>query len=231
MSSDEAPLVPVVPSWKISKWFPEIEPSVQKNLKLYWDELLRFNKTVNLISPKTVAHADSVHFGDSIKASQIVRKNNNEIKEIVDIGSGNGFPGLVFGMLYPDVKVTLVDVDQRKCEFLKHVIAKTGTKNVFVDNRGIERYDNASINIAITRGFASIPKAMMTLRKSVQMGGAIYFLKSEEWSQEVLTIPTQLCSIWSPELIGEYSPPVSNAKFFVVKASKIATGLDSVSVD
>ncbi len=219
---DELP--PAPPSWKIPRWFVNLEAQTQKSLRVYWEELIKFNKTVNLISSKTMSHADSIHFGDSIKAARIVYENNNNIKEISDLGSGNGFPGLVLGMMYPQIKVTLVDVDQRKCEFLKHVIAKTSLRNVSVRTANVDRFDDDTLEQAITRGFASIPKAMMMLRKSMKIGGAIYFLKSEEWSQEVMTLPTQLCSVWTPELVGEYSPPESSAKFFVVKATKIANG-------
>lgn len=222
MSKAETPPAPTPPSWKIPRWFVNLDAQTQKSLKIYWEELIKFNKTVNLISPKTIIAADSVHFGDSIKSSRIVYENNNNIEEISDLGSGNGFPGLVFAMMYPGVKVNLMDVDQRKCEFLKHVAAKTGTKNVVVQVTNIERLPDDSMETAITRGFASIPKAMMMLRDTVKIGGSIYFLKSEEWSQEVMTLPTQLCSVWTPELVGEYSPPESTAKFFVVKATKIA---------
>lgn len=219
---DKVPAKPTPPSWKIPRWFANIDPQTQQSLKTYWEELIKFNKTVNLVSPKSLIHADAIHFGDSIKASQIVFENNNDIKEISDLGSGNGFPGLVFGMMYPHIRMTLVDVDQRKCEFLKHVIARTGTRNVSVSTSNVERFDEDSLGMAITRGFSSIPKAMMTFRKSMKVGGVIYFLKSEEWSQEVMSLPTQLCSVWSPELVGEYSPPESSAKFFVVKATKTA---------
>ena len=80
------------PSWRINKWFPELDASTQKSLRMYWEDLIKFNRTVNLISPKTVIHADSVHFGDSIKASYLVYKNNMNIKVLTDLGSGNGFP-------------------------------------------------------------------------------------------------------------------------------------------
>ena len=227
MSTPETPRPPTPPSWKIPRWFVNLDAQTQKNLKVYWEELIKFNKTVNLISPKTIITADSVHFGDSIKAVQIVYENNINIKEISDLGSGNGFPGLVLGMMYPQIKVTLIDVDQRKCEFLKHVISRTGANNVSVSTTNVERFDDNSLQTAITRGFASIPKAMMMLRNSVKVGGAIYFLKSEEWSQEVMTLPTQLCSVWTPEVVGEYSPPESSAKFFVIKATKIANPVQS----
>lgn len=222
MSIIERPSAPPPPSWKTPRWFTNLDAQTLKSLKIYWEELIKFNKTVNLISPKTISNADSVHFGDSIKAARIVYENNNNIKELSDLGSGNGFPGLVLGLMYPQIKVTLVDVDQRKCEFLKHVVAKTSARNVFVSTTNVEQLKEDSLETAVTRGFASIPKAMLMLRNSVKVGGAIYFLKSEEWSQEVVTLPSQLCSVWTPELVGEYSPPESSAKFFVVKATKIA---------
>lgn len=222
MSKPEVAPPRTPPSWKIPKWFPELDVTIHKNLKIYWDDLIKFNKTVNLISPKTITNADAVHFGDSIKAAQTVYKNNNNINNISDLGSGNGFPGLVLGILYPGIQVTLMDVDQRKCEFLKHVIARVGAKNIFVNNFNIDKLAPNSLNMAISRGFASIPKTMMTLRESLSVGGCIYFLKSGEWSLEVSQIPTQLCSLWSPSLVGEYSPPESSAKYFVIKADKIA---------
>jgi 16S rRNA (guanine527-N7)-methyltransferase len=222
MSNEESPPAPIQPTWRIPKWFPDLEIAVQRNLKIYWEDLIKFNKTVNLISPKTIAHADSVHFGDSINAANIVYRNNSNINNIADLGSGNGFPGLVFGIMFPGVSVTLMDVDQRKCEFLKHVISRVGAKNLKVSNVNIDQLGPDSLTFAISRGFASIPKTMMTLRSSLSMGGAIYFLKSDEWSLEVSQIPTQLCSIWSPSLIGDYSPPDSSAKYYVVKADKIA---------
>lgn len=220
MSSSQSPAQSFAPSWKIPIWFTDLDLHTQKTLKIYWEELIKFNKKVNLVSPKTINAADSVHFGDSIKAALIVYKNNKEINSLFDLGSGNGFPGLVFGLMYPNINVTLVDVDQRKCEFLKHVISKTLARNVSVSNTKVENFKDNGLQTAITRGFASIPKALFMLNKSVQAGGSVYFLKSEEWSQEVSSLSGGLASVWAPELIGEYSPPDSSAKYFVVRATK-----------
>ena len=85
--------------WRINTWFPDLSEDVKKKLKILHDDLLKFNKTNNLISIKTIGHADAIHFADSILASKAIYSSMN-IDEIYDFGSGNGFPGVVFALMY-----------------------------------------------------------------------------------------------------------------------------------
>lgn len=209
--------------WRLRAWFPDLGFETHEKLKKYFVELLKFNKTINLISPKTEAQADLVHFADSILASKIVREKINKSKDLYDLGSGNGFPGLVYAILYPDQNLVLVDIDERKCEFLKHIAQHLELKNVVVRNIKIEQLDPDSVFQAICRGYSAIPKATLSLRRIVANGGAVYFMKSDEWAIEISQIPSQLCSIWKPDLVGEYRLPAGDkARFFVVKTDKIA---------
>jgi 16S rRNA (guanine527-N7)-methyltransferase len=209
------------PNWRIKVWFPDIDDKTHDMLKHYWVELLKFNKAINLISRKTVLNADAIHFADSIKGAQIVRKKANKNMYLYDLGSGNGFPGLVYSILYPDQKVILLDSDERKCEFLKHVIVSLDLPNAEVKVRKIFSLPEASIEQAICRGFAPLPRALLMLRKILSKGGVVYHLKSEEWAIEVSQIPTQLCSFWQPALEEEYVVPISDVKMYVVRTSKI----------
>lgn len=208
-------------SWRIEEWFPDLSSDVLKNLKIYNEELNKFNKTVNLVSQKTLPFADVIHFADSVLASRIINKYNPNIEKIYDLGSGNGFPGLVFGLLYPNTQVILVDSDQRKCEFLKHVISSTKAKNITVANQTIETLPENAIAYAMARGYASISRAILATRKNFPKGGKFFHLKSEEWGKEVAEIPTQLCSVWTPALVGEYKLPAGPVKFAVVVTEKI----------
>lgn len=208
--------------WRIDEWFPDLSPEVKARLKTYHEELLKYNRTVNLISPKTLFVADALHFADSILASQAIYRSNPKIDKIFDLGSGAGFPGLVFALLYPSVQVVLVEVDQKKCEFLRFMAQALGLKNVTVDNKTIEAFPEASMGIVMARGLSTISKALLMTRKVVGKGGIFYHLKGEEWGIEVGEIPTQLCSIWSPSLVGEYKLPVGAVKFSVVKTDKIS---------
>lgn len=208
--------------WRMDIWFPDMDPEVLKQFKIFHDELVKFNKTLSLISPKTVAMADAIHFADAMLASRVIMRGVPEIQEIYDLGSGNGFPGIVFGILYPRVKVHLVEVDQRKCEFMKHVIAALGLSNIDVMNIKIEELKENSVQYAMCRGLASISKVILLMRKFVSKGGIVFHLKGEQWGMEVSEIPIQLCSIWAPGLVGEYRLPVGEVKFAVIKTDKIS---------
>ncbi|MCC2679719.1 MAG: glucose inhibited division protein [Pseudobdellovibrio sp.] len=208
-------------NWRIKTWFPDIDEKTHEHLYKYFTELQKFNKVVNLISPKTVLHADAVHFADSILASRAVSKKVNKSIYLYDIGSGNGFPGLIYAILNPDQKMALIDSDERKCEFMKHIADTLGLSGVVVQNKKVELLPSNTIEQAICRGFAPLPKALLTLRKAVKKGGNVYHMKAEEWAMEVSQIPTQLCSIWQPALESEYKLPIGDIKMFVVKTTKL----------
>lgn len=208
-------------NWRLKSWFPDLDPGAVAKLKEYFELLKKFNRTLNLVSAKTIPYADALHFADSILASRMIAKAGHKIEKIHDFGSGNGFPGLVYGIIYPNVEVVLVDTDQRKCEFLKHVIASLELKNCSVLNKPIDALPDASIQYAVCRGLANITKALLMTRKCVQKGGVFFHLKGEEWGIEVSEIPAQLCSLWAPALVGEYRLPIGAFRFAVVKTEKI----------
>jgi 16S rRNA (guanine527-N7)-methyltransferase len=208
--------------WRLDSWFADLGKPALDQLKKYFDELVKFNKSLSLVSTKTLAQADVLHFADSILASRIIREDAKDMTEIYDFGSGNGFPGLVFATIFPDVNVVLVDSDQRKCEFLKHCIAQMGLKNVTVRNEQVEGLEYDSIKYCMCRAFANISKAVMSARNCVSFEGVFYHMKGEAWSQEVAEIPSQLCSLWSPGLVKEYKLPIGAFKFAIVKTNKIA---------
>ncbi len=210
-------------NWRLKEWFPDLDKSVLEQLRIYFDELIKFNKVVNLISAKTVTNADATHFADSILACQIVRKKASKSEVLFDLGSGNGFPGVVYAILFSDQKVAVVDSDERKCEFLKHMVKTLNLKNLDVLNQKIESFGNDSIEQAICRGFAPLPRALLVLRKIVKKGGQVYHLKAEEWGMEVSQIPIQLCSAWQPILEGEYVLPSFGVKLFVIRTEKLGS--------
>lgn len=208
-------------SWKIAEWFPDIDQATQSRLKTYADEIAKFNKTINLVGPKTVQFMDSLHFADSILASRVIKNDSPTMEQLYDFGSGNGFPGLVFGILYPKIKVVLVDSDTRKVEFLKHMISNLGLTNVEAKCMTVESLPADSVKFCVSRGFANISKSILLARKCFAKGGTYYHLKSEQWGLEVGEIPIQLCSIWNPALVSEYKVQNIPVKFAVVKTVKI----------
>ena len=210
-------------SWRIEEWFPDLSPDVKSKLKSFHEALLVGSKNYSsLISIKTLPVADVLHFADSILASRIILQHHEGLKSLHDFGTGAGFPGMVFAILNPAISVTLVDYDVKKVEFLKEVASSLKLSNVIVEGKTVESLPEGSVQAAVVRGFSNISKTVLSARKCVVKGGALYHLKGEEWGIELAEIPSQLCSIWSPSLVGEYRLPIGAFKFAVIKTDKIA---------
>ncbi len=207
--------------WRIKEWFPEIPEETEQKLKLFNSELVKFNSALSLVSEKTLPLADVIHFSDCILGCREIVKDTQP-SSILDIGSGNGFPSLVMAVLFSNVKVVVVERDTRKIEFLKHVAHQMKLVNFECQVNAIENIPQGSIDLVMMRGFVPISKAILALRKQVKKGGSLYMFKSEEWATEVANIPSQLCSFWTPSLVGEYRLPIGEVKFAVVKLKKIA---------
>ncbi len=207
-------------SWKLKEWFPDLEPAVLNKLKVYADLIVKFNKTVNLVGPKTIPFIDSLHFADSILSYRVIHKENPTLDHLYDFGSGNGFPGLVYAILNPKMKITLVDSDVKKIDSLKQILTSLSLTNADTLVSTIEALPADSIRFAVSRGFANVSKSILVARKCILKGGIYYHLKSEQWGLEVGEIPIQLCSIWNPALVSEYKIPNVPVKFAVIKTTK-----------
>lgn len=207
--------------WRVPEWFSDLGADKLAKLKIYYDELMRVNKAVNLIGVKTIPMADAIHFADSILASRHIAADA-KIPEIYDFGSGNGFPGLIYALMNPATKVVCVDSDERKCEFIKHTAAKMSISNIQVLTTQIEKLPDNSVQYGMSRGLASISKAILILRKPFKKTGVLYHMKGEEWFTEVSNIPTQLCAYWKASLVTEYRLPIGEIKFAIAKTEKFA---------
>lgn len=208
--------------WRINEWFPDLSPEVKSGLKTYHGELIKFNRNLNLISAKTVFVADAIYFADAILSTRTIMTGNPQVTKLHQLGAGSGFPGIVLALMHPAVQVVLLEADKKKCEFLSHITSTLGLNNVTVKNCSIDTLPDGSVQHAVARAFSSISKTVLLCRKVMPKGGALFHLKGEEWGIEVGEIPTQLCSIWSPSLVGEYKLPVGAIKFAVVKTEKIS---------
>jgi 16S rRNA (guanine527-N7)-methyltransferase len=205
--------------WRISQWFPSLAEETVARLKAYQVELLKFNIKLNLISRNTERECDELHFADCIFASQILF-NQALGNRVFDIGSGNGFPGIVLALLDPKREFVLVESDARKCEFLKHSIHSLGVKNATVMNVRFESLVGVGVEVAVSRGFASISKTILVCNRVFTKGGLFFHLKGTNWSSEIAELPSQLISVWMPQLVGEYTLPGTQARRAVVATQK-----------
>lgn len=122
------------------------DQETQEKLEIYHAALMKWQKAINLVSPATLDLAWDRHFEDSMQLVVLIPDN---AKTLFDLGSGAGFPGLVLALLRPELNVHLIESDQKKCEFLRHVVRETET-NIQVHNQRIETAEIKDVPDIIT---------------------------------------------------------------------------------
>lgn len=209
----------LVINWRLKEWFPDLSEPLLLKFKRYHEELLLWNKKTPLINVKNISSADQVFFGDSIVAGKKILEACSG-SDVYDFGSGNGFPGIVMALLDSKTKIYLVDNDPKKAEFLNHVKKTLELGNLTVLLKNIENLPDATVQNAVCRDFFGISKTILSARKCFKTGGSLYHIKGDEWASEVMSIPSQLCTFWKPELFAEYKLPGAEIKKFIVKTLK-----------
>ena len=106
-------------------------------LQTYANFLLEYNKHTNLTAIKTMEEVYLKHFYDSLTLTKIA---NLETGQLLDIGTGAGFPGLVLAIIFPKLQITLLDSNNKKIQFLKECIAKLNLTNTTVIYQRAEEY-------------------------------------------------------------------------------------------
>lgn len=207
---------------RLKIWAPNLTDAQLDACEIYIRELLHFNKHLNLISPNTVGKVDAVHILDVIKAWSLIEVRVPPGSLVFDFGTGNGLPGLLCAALSPDRNFRLVDRDQRKLEFCKHLISKLNLTNVTTAGIDISEIPEGTVKFAISRAFANVLKSLLLTRAVFAVGGAFFMMKSESWSHELSELPPALFRVWKSEMVGEYKLPDNPSKFVVLQSVKTA---------
>lgn len=205
--------------WRIPEWFPGLADDAAQRLHAFHTELISFNGRINLISPRSEMNADRVHIADAILGSQLIQPALTQ-KQIYDFGSGNGIPGFVFAILYPDIEVVAIDGDARKIEFLRHCAHQFKVTNFTAYHRRIEDLEPGSVPAAMCRGLAAISKVLLLSRHCLQENGQVFHFKGDQWSIELASVPPQVLPYWKSEVVGSYQLPKSSTDLTIVLSNK-----------
>lgn len=116
----------------------EINDDQIKKLDKYHELLVEYNKVMNLTGITEKEEVYLKHFYDSLTIVKTI--DLKEETSLCDIGTGAGFPGLVLKIIFPNLKVTLLDSLNKRVEFLKVVIADLKLDDIEVIHARAEEY-------------------------------------------------------------------------------------------
>ena len=129
-----------------------------EKLEIYCNFLLEYNTHTNLTAIKNREEVYLKHFYDSLTLVKSI--DLTSIENLLDIGTGAGFPGMVLKIFFPNLQIYLVDSNNKKTKFLNELKNKLNVDKVEVINNRIEnitsRFIN-SIDVVTARAVTNLP--------------------------------------------------------------------------
>lgn len=143
-------------------------------LALYVQMLEKWNKSINLIAENDLFNVIDRHIMDSIVQFNKIKGTH---KNIADIGSGNGFPGIVIAVFHPECHVALIEKRAKRASFLKEATYRMGLNNTYVFDKDAGLFDYSKTDIVTSRAVGDIDRLRKMLGKVY--GGTIAVYESE----------------------------------------------------
>ena len=151
-------------------------------LKVFHDELLKFNKKYNLISKSTEDSIWDRHILDSAQIIEFIDFDDGS--SLSDMGSGAGFPGLVLSIYNknPKFHVKLYEKSNIKCDFLENIRNKLDLQCEVLGRYQDEEIDT---NYVVSRAFKQLDEILRISREIVRVNHKLIILKGKNAENEI----------------------------------------------
>lgn len=199
-------------------------------LKRYEDELIKWNKRINLTAIDETKKIRIKHFLDSLTCLKAMQ--DSSVEQVIDVGTGAGFPGLPLKIIYPPMQLTLVESVGKKAEFCQHVVNILELDGVEVlaeraEIVGTMLEHRAHYDWALARAVAALPVLAEYLLPLVKIGGRVLAMKGESGPAEAHAADRAIHLLGGHlyQLIPVHLPGVEEDRYLVV-IDKIAATPD-----
>lgn len=138
----------------ITKYFTDFTETQLQQLGALKDLYEDWNQKINVISRKDMDHFYEHHVLHSLAIA--TQFNFPDEYEIMDLGTGGGFPGIPLAIFFPNVHFHLVDSINKKLKVVEAVVSEIGLKNITVQHTRAEDIKDKRFDVVVSRAVSSI---------------------------------------------------------------------------
>ena len=166
----------------------KVSPAQAEQFQIYLDLLLERNTVMNLTAITDPEEAVIKHFVDSLS---IVKVNGfDNVTSIIDVGTGAGFPGIPLKIVFPEIKITLLDSLNKRIKFLNAVIDELELENIETIHGRAEDFSKKEdyreqYDLCVSRAVANLATLSEYCLPYVKVGGCFIPYKSGEIDEEL----------------------------------------------
>jgi len=159
----------------------QVSAEAQQALLAYLALLHKWNKVYNLTAVRDPMEMVTLHLLDSLSVLPYIKSKN-----LLDVGSGGGLPGIVLAICLPELQVTTIDAVQKKAIFMRQVKGELGLDNLNVVHARVERFEPAEqFEVIISRAFSELNLFMALTQHLLVEGGSWFAMKGVSPKQEL----------------------------------------------
>ncbi len=172
----------------VFKYFPDLTEHQKHRLSLLEELYKDWNQKINVVSRKDIDELYLRHVLHSLAIARVLRFKPGT--DVLDVGTGGGFPGIPLAILFPEVNFTLVDSIGKKIKVVEEVVAGLGLENVEVINSRVEEV-NGQFDFVVSRAVAAMPTFVRWVRERIKkksshkLKNGILYLKGGDLTDEL----------------------------------------------
>lgn len=191
-------------------------------LELFSKLLIEWNQKINLTR---IIEKDDIylkHFYDSLTISKIA--DLNKVETLCDVGTGGGFPGIPLKILFPNIKITLIDSLQKRVNYLNDIIKQLSLENInAIHIRGEEyaKINSEKFDIVTARAVANLKELSSICLPLVKINGFFISMKANA-TEEIEVSKKSISDLGGQiEKIEVFKLPKENSIRTLIKIKKI----------